>query len=277
MASESTDERTVSVSLPADLSEWLDQHADALDVDKETLLVQLLATYRMTADGDAPEGLTVIDGEGIDDAVRERLDAILESVLTEQINEATNSVQRQLADRMEALEADYRKNLEDVRQRVIQVKKETDAKAPAEHDHPDLARVDDIEAGLEALRADVADLRGEFEDTVPEHAAELAALDDRLSTIEDRLQTVAWVVSDLREAQESGGLGAVERIKRAAAKANVERANCENCGETVAIGLLTDPKCPHCAATVSDVEPSGGWFGKPTLVTAAQLESGEER
>lgn len=277
MASESTDERTMSVSLPAELSEWLDQQADALDVDRETILVQLLATYRMTADGDVPEDIDIIAGDVIDQAVEDRLDTVLESVLTERIGEATNSVQRQLSDRMEALEADYTENLEDVRQRVIQVKKETDAKAPADHDHPELAQVDDIEARLDGLHADVAELREEFDDAVPEQAAEIAALDDRLGTIEDRLKTVAWVVSDLREAQESGGLGAVERIKRAAAKANVERATCENCGESVAIGLLTDPKCPHCSATVSDVEPSSGWFGNPKLVTAAQLESGEER
>lgn len=277
MASESTDEQTMSVSLPADLSEWLDQRADALDVDRETLLVQLLASYRMTADGETPADIAVVEGDNIDEVVQERLDDVFESVLTERINEATNSVQRQLGDRMEALEADYRENLEDVRQRVIQVKKETDGKAPASHDHPELAQVEDIEATLDGVRADVADLREEFDDAVPEHATEIAALDDRLETIEGRLQTVAWVVSDLREAQESGGLGAVERLKRAAAKANVERANCENCGKSVAIALLTDPQCPHCSATVSDVEPSSGWFGNPKLETAAQLESGEER
>jgi len=94
--------------------------------------------------------------------------------------------------------------------------------------------------------------------------------------MEDRLQTVAWVVSDLREAHESGnGLQAVERIKRAAAKADVERAKCENCGNGVTLSLLTDPECPHCSATVTNVEADPGWFRKPKLRVASQLESGE--
>jgi len=112
---------------------------------------------------------------------------------------------------------------------------------------------------------------------VPAHEESIADAEQRLAELQDRLKTVAWVVSDLREAQESsGGLQAVERIKRAAAKNNIERANCENCGDGVTLSLLTDPECPHCSATVTNVEASSGWFGKPKLLTAAQLESGEQ-
>ena len=73
-----------------------------------------------------------------------------------------------------------------------------------------------------------------------------------------------------------GGLDAVERVKRAAAKADVDRARCENCDNGVDIALLTDPHCPHCEATVADVEGASGFFSKPKLLVASQLESGEE-
>jgi len=83
------------------------------------------------------------------------------------------------------------------------------------------------------------------------------------------------VVSDLREAHESqGGMEAVDRIKRAAAKNDIDRANCENCNSGVAVALLTEPECPHCEATVTNVEAASGFFGKPRLLTASQLESG---
>ncbi|PSP59271.1 CopG family transcriptional regulator, partial [Halobacteriales archaeon QH_7_66_37] len=39
--------------------------------------------------------------------------------------------------------------------------------------------------------------------------------------------------------------------------------------------LLTDPACPHCDATVTNVEADPGWFRKPKLRVASQLESGE--
>lgn len=260
-SSESSDERTRSVTLPEDLSDWLDEKADSLDVDVDTLLEQLLASYQMTADESVDDDLAVID----------------ESVLNERLTEATNGVKRQLGNRIDAVETDYQENLEDVRQRVIQVKKETDAKAPANHDHEVLNRIPDLAAEIDALNEDIGEVQSTLDETIPGHADRLAAIESTLETIEDRLKTVAWVVSDLREAQESsGGLKAVERIKRAAAKANVERANCERCGEPVAIALLTDPECPHCSATVSNVEPAGGWFGKPTLQAASQLESGEQ-
>lgn len=292
MASESSGERTVSITLPADLDEWLDQQASAAEVDREELLVQLLASYRMTADDDHPDGDVLMDREEIADAVRSQLDEQLstrldgeldsrieqavDQVLTDQLSEATNSVQRQLSNRIDSVETEFDEKIDDVRERVIQIKTETDAKAPKDHTHDQLQSIPETQRTVAELEAELDELRTEFADTVPEHGEMITDIDGRIEEMQDRLQTVAWVVSDLREAQEStGGLEAVERIKRAAAKADIERANCENCGEGVTLSLLTDPECPHCNATVTNVEPASGWFGSPTLLTAAQLESGE--
>jgi DNA repair exonuclease SbcCD ATPase subunit len=282
MASESSSERTLSVSLPADLEEWLDEQATAAEVDREELLVQLLTTYRQTAEESA-DALEV-DSHDIEEAVRTQLDDQLDArieqavadVVTDQLSEATNSVQRQLSNRIDTVESEFDEKITDVRERVIQVKKEADSKAPAEHSHDELEAVPELEATVTELQTELDELRTEFDEQVPDHDEALADAEGRLDEMQDRLQTVAWVVSDLREAQESGGgLQAVERIKRAAAKADIERANCENCGEGVTLALLTDPECPHCSATVTNVEPASGWFGNPKLLTAAQLESGE--
>ncbi len=292
MASESSSERTLSITLPSDLDEWLDEQAAAAEVDREELLVQLLATYQMAADESLEDGFETHSREieeavrsQLDDQLAARLDGELESrieqavseVLTEQLSEATNSVQRQLSNRIDSAESEFDEKITDVRERVIQVKKEADKKAPAEHSHDELDAVPELEATVTELRTELDALRSEFDEHVPDNEDSLMAAEQRLDEMQDRLQTIAWVVSDLRDAQEStGGLQAVERIKRAAAKANIERANCENCGEGVALSLLTDPECPHCSATVTNVEPSSGWFGNPKLLTAAQLESGEQ-
>jgi len=278
MASESTEEETVTVSLPAELDDWLDERAAALDTDRETVLVQLLASYRATAELDGDGGFST-NGQGMPVADTQTVEETVKSILAETLNDRVESVVqsevqsavRAVVDgRIEAVEADYMEKIEDVRERVVQLKRELDEKAATDHEHPSLDRVDDIAATVDDLEADV-DRRVTDQEVLTED------LEGRLDSVEDRLKTVAWVVSDLREAHESNGVEAVDRIKRAAAKANIDHANCENCGETVNIGLLTEPNCPHCQATVTNVEAASGFFGKPRLLTASQLESGEKR
>ena len=288
----------MSISVPAELEDWLDEQAAAAGVEPERFLVQLLTAYRETADLEEESAVAVTEEEvastveseleerlaalddGIDDriesAVDDQIETALDETLTSRVTEATNSVQRQLTDRIDAVESEFDGKIDDVRDRVIQVKKEADAKASTDHTHEELSELESVAGRLDELETELDSLRTEFEETVPDYGEGIEDAESRLDRMEERLQTIAWVVSDLREAQGStGGLETVERIKRGAAKADIERANCENCGESVLLSLLTAPKCPHCDATVSNVEPASGWFSKPTLVTASQLESGE--
>lgn len=298
MASESTEEGMPTLTLPADLDDWLDDRATKLDVDRETLLVQLLSSYRATAklDGDDDGNLTPgADGELVADVVgheveqqlenrlRPIVEATVESVLRDRveaeveqqlrttvdsaISDRVDEAVEGLDERVDGLEAEYKENLEDVRNRVIQVKRETDTKAPRDHSHEELERAEgladrlaDIEETLE--ETDLADNRDE--------------IDERIEEIEDRLQTVAWAVSDLKDAQRTTGRDAVEHIKRSAARAGIDSARCENCAKGVDISLLTEPQCPHCQATLTEVTPSEGLFTKPQLLVASRLESGED-
>lgn len=301
----------MSITLPAALDNWLDEQAAATDIEREQLLLELLTAYRKATelDGESRAELLRIDEDELADAVEtqledelsatldeklstqldeklsaqldERIDARVEAALdgpvTEQVTEAKNSVQRRLSNRIDSVESEFDEKITDVRERVIQVKKETDAKAPKDHSHPELTHLSQLEAEIDELQSSLDSLRSDFEETVPDADERIDEASGRIEQMEQRLKTVAWVVSDLREAHESSrGLETVERIKRAAAQADIERANCENCGDSVAISLLTDPKCPHCDVTVSNVEPAGGWFSKPKLLTAKQLESGEQ-
>jgi uncharacterized protein YoxC len=335
MAGESRETGTLTVSLPDELDDWLEQQALDLGVDEETLLVQLLASYRQTAEG---EDLAVV--EDPDGALsRDDLEPLVRDVLTDRLPELTDAVADRVAadlreellaevesegaggdtaaveERMDDLEADYREKLDDVRQRVIQVKRDADAKADPDHDHPELLdRIETIEATLDALEddveavaslddsldrlaqrvgrhddrlsnldaeldgveSDVAALRGQLEDADEERIEELAGdLDDA----REKLQTVAWVVRDLRDAVQGGTASqALDRIKQQAAAEDVRRASCANCGSGVEIGLLTEPSCPHCDTTLDGVEPSERrfGFGSATLTVAAGLESGAD-
>lgn len=283
MASESGEEGVVRVDLAPELDEWLRDRATAMEVEPGTVLAQLVASYHAAVELDGDPG--DLDGLAIelsDDRDLERLveaavadrlaedgagSSRLEAVVTERVETAQSRTEEHL----ETVRSDFQSKLEDVRERVVQVKRDADAKAPADHDHAA------IEERLDRLEADVGDLESTLE-SLEETAAEPAGeqLDAAVSDLEDRLTTVAWVVSDLREAVESdGGGGALDELRRSGAAADVSRAKCENCGEGVELGLLTEPACPHCDATVTTVEPGSGLFRKPKLLVASQLESGE--
>jgi DNA repair exonuclease SbcCD ATPase subunit len=279
MASEST----VSVTLPAELDDWLDERAAALDADRETVLVQLLASYRATAELDGEydpsngQGMPGVDSETVENAVQsilaETLDDRVESAVQTQVRAA---VQSTVEGRLEDIQGDYMEKIEDVRERVIQLKRELDAKAAADHDHAELDRVAEVTARLDDIESSLDEARDDLDGRLADQEDATEDIQETLDSLQDRLKTVAWVVSDLREAHENGGVEAVDRLKRAAAQENVDHANCESCGETVSIGLLTEPNCPHCQTTVTDVKPSSGFFGKPRLLTASQLEAGED-
>jgi len=273
MASESGDSASVTVSLPPDLEEWLDRQATALQVDREQALLQLLAAYRAADDAATGDIGDLLAPEDVRPLVRE----VIEDLRRE----------------FEDLRSEYRETLEDVRHRVVQLKRETDAKADADDVEADM---DHLEQRIESLEAEYDRLTelNEVVDRLDRVEDELDRLDrvedelDRLDGIErnvehlddarDKLQTVAYVVRDLRDTIEGGvGQEALERIKRQAAREDVGRGACGNCGEGVRIGLLTDPSCPHCDATLAGLEPSGRPFGlgSATLTVAAGLEASE--
>jgi len=290
MASESGGEGVVQVDLAPELDEWLRDRATAMQVDPGTVLAQLVASYQAASELDGDSGdldglaIQVSDERDVERlveaAVADRLadEGALESRLEAVVDERLDAAESGLEERLDAVNSDFRAKLEDVRERVVQVKREADAKAPADHDH------DALEERLCHIEADLADLESTLEslgETVAEApGAELEAavadLESSLEEFEERLTTVAWVVSDLREAVESPGSDAtLDDLTRSAAAADISRAKCENCGEGVELGLLTEPACPHCEATVTTVEAASGLFGKPKLLVASQLESGE--
>jgi len=239
MASEEHEEVTVSVTVTRDLREWLDEQAAAQGTDRATVLERVLAAHRDVATGDAVEEF--VEASDLDD---------------------------RLADQRE----EFVDLIEDVRKRVVQVKHETDEKAPLD-DHErlddDLAAVAEDVAALsetvEAVEADLDDGFENFEDV-------LEYLSDRTDTLDDRLDTLARAVVDTRtELRRLGGDAAAraeaDHLKLAANQHGVRSAVCEECDSSVEIALLTEAECPHCATAFDGVEPKDGFFGSNVLTS----------
>ncbi|ELZ26948.1 hypothetical protein C475_08436 [Halosimplex carlsbadense 2-9-1] len=296
MASESSDDAGVSVALPADVEAWLDRKAADLGVDREAVVVQLLASYR-AAEEFGDEDVAAAVGADVEDDVRdviaERLPDIADAVAdrVDDGSEDLDAVEEGLSAEIDRVEAEFTDKIQDVRDRVVQVKREADDKADGDHTHPEFGElatlstaVDDLESSLSALESrvdeatDAADDAERRVDALDDRVSEIERATDRLDEVEERLQTVAWVVSDLREAEQarSTGTDAIDRLKATAAELDVDRAVCENCSQAVDIALLHEPRCPHCDATVSDVALPGGLFGKPKLTVARKLEAGDD-
>ena len=258
MASDDQEDVTVSFALPAEVDDWVDRLADEHGEPRESIYRQLLATTHSLVMDDETE---LVDSED------------LESVRTEFID-----------------------HVEDARERVIQVKRETDAKAPADHDHPEYApstALSTLEERLESQTADITEastavdeltddfetLEGELEtleetvnagfDNFEEILEYLLAETDRL---EDRSTLLAAAVADLQEhrktlAARERRRSEADRLKLAANRLGITTATCEECNSKITIGLLTVPECPHCASSFADVEAKTSIFGSHTLLT----------
>lgn len=239
MASEFPDGQGLSEPLPDDLRQWLDERAADRGVSRATLLERLVDAYRLATESD----VTLSDADD--------LETVVERLVDEQQTATDES--------LTAAREDVESQLEDVRRRVVQVKSEADAKAPADHSHEEFEKLDGLVNSGADLRGDVDALQS----TVDDHEAEFEELTDAVEALDDKLTRVAHAVVQLRSAGSADD--ALDALKHEAAVHGIDRANCEACRESVNIALLTEPVCPHCETQFRGVEPASGFFGNSTL------------
>lgn len=258
MASEDTGD-AAGVAVSEDVRRWLQRRADEHGVDVEKFVQTLLAAHRDLDDSDVD------------------LDRDLDGLSEDGVAAADEAVDQ--AD-LDDLESEFRSLIEDVRSRVIQVKREADGKAPADHTHEVFeSDLGELEAKLAALDEQLATHRDHLE-TVEESLGDgfenfesvLEYLLETTDDLADRTDRLARATIGTREQLQelSGSIEAREaadRIKRDAALEGIATADCGDCGQTVRAGLLTSPDCPYCAASFVDVEPKQGFLGSATFVT----------
>jgi hypothetical protein len=248
MASESTEGRTMSLDIPATLDEWLTERATELEMDREELVVQLVGSYRATADTVAAADTETAFESAVEEAVAGATPD--EAAIAERVRERMDS-------RVDELAAETDEKLDDVRRRVLQVKEQAASRAAADHDHEEFARLADLETQVEDLHERLLAVAQHVEETE-------AASQEELATVEQKLNRLARVVVDMRDATASGsGEAAVlADIKRTAAREDYETAICDACGERVRVAALPEPACPHCTNEFGDiVGGSGGLLG----------------
>ena len=278
MASEQGDQ----APLPSGIEEWIaDRTADTGD-SRETVLARAVASYRLLAE-DADE------------------DEVLETTLSELEAriEALEADPAPDSDRIEALEADLDDHVEDLRSRIVDVVKEARSRAPADHSHEafddrlsavedDLAGIADYESTVEGLResteqleAEVGALDGMIEDRLGVAEGELGSVSESVETLETKADRLAGAVVDLRRRLKRieshvTHQTALAKLLETAAREDIEKARCDNCNETVQLGLLVEPACPHCRSAFDGIEP-GSMFFKSAWLTIADrpaLEAG---
>lgn len=248
--------------LPDELQSWVRERAEATGMHPEEVLARSVAAYRFL-EGESDE----LAGADLDGAVALGAD--------EADLEATAERLTDLEDRVGSLETDLEEKIDDVRERVIQVKREADGKAPADHDHDDIR--EDLQAArrtaagaeeaAETTRSQVERIdRGfeNFEDI-------LEYLTETTDDLEEKLTRLARLTIDLRDTVDElegrdTARSVTADIKEKANREGVSKAKCGNCDAKVAIGLLTSPQCPDCGRAFSDLQPASGFFGSSTLV-----------
>lgn len=261
----------VAADLPSDLAVWLDERAAAADTDRGEVLARLVAASR--AAGQEGTG-TVPSAEEV---------ATLREAVTD-------------------LEAELEEQLEDVRERVIQVKREADAKAPADHDHAALAdevaqlreRVDELAAEEAAadteeteadLIATVETLERRVDEGFENYEAVVEDLLDRADETAARMDTLARVVRELRSATRElqGAIEARERgdaVKREANRKGISEAACEACDTELEVALLAEAACPACGEAFTGVRRRSNFWKAHTLEVGeapALAAGGDER
>lgn len=240
--------------LPDELREWVESRAAENGVDPQRVLSRAVIVHReaerLAAAGERPGAVDIAD----------RLDRVDE--LESEVQSVADRLDR-VDDAVDTLGDETEDLVADVRERVIQVKREADSKAPADHDHADLReRVETAEAAAESA-ANAAE-------TVEERADSVGETVERLSTRQD---TLAGAVVDVRDRVEQlqrdeRARAAAEDLRRAANRNGDAAAACAACGETVDLALLTRPRCPHCEEEIVSFESSG-------LIRGATLSTGD--
>ncbi len=251
MASEDSRGAKKTIELPGDVYDWLDEEHHG---DVETVARRLLDAHRRLA----TDGLAPVEGSNGDRHVTEA----------------------ELDGRLDELDATIEELIEDVRMRVIQLKRETDAKAPKEHDHGDLrdrleaveTRVAEAERRAESAAERAADAESSLAAGFENYEEILTYLTEETDRLDGRLDLLARAVIDLRSevetvAAERARRDAVDELKRAANQQGVRTAECDACSASVDIALLTEPNCPQCAERFVDVSPGTRFFRSNTLET----------
>ncbi|RQG97728.1 hypothetical protein [Natrarchaeobius chitinivorans] len=242
MAGENCESGGVSFALPADVDDWLTAEADRRDETRAEVCRRMIAAAHAIETGN---GAGDVDAEFVERGDVDRLEG-----------------------KLDAQREEFTDLLEDVRSRVVQVKRETDGKAPLDHSHGS----DAASEGLSTVRTDLDELEERMDAGFDNFQEILEHLLDRTDELERRSSILAKNLAGLRDRRvdrrtRERERRSVERLQLAANRLGVGTATCEDCESSVEIALLSAPECPHCSRSFTDVAEKSSFFGSHRLVT----------
>lgn len=227
-----------SASLPDPVSQWLSEIAEEQDITEEELLHRFL---HPEGDGDSPP--------------------------------VSRDTIEELGHEIEATREEFQEKIEDVRQRVIQVKREADQKATADHAHPEVEtafsqlqqQVDDFEGELAELEYQLTEGFENFQEILEYLTETTESLDTKLATLARAVMNLRTQNQSLAERHDRDLV--LQRILDAGNREHVTRAECQSCEEKIDLSLLSSPACPNCQELFSDLEVNKGFFKSSVLKT----------
>lgn len=175
--------------------------------------------------------------------------------------------------KIETLESDVEADIQDVRERVVQVKREADGKAPTDHDHESLeATLADLEADLESTQERLEQTDSRLEGGFENFEEILESLLDRTTSLETDVETLGRALKSMRQtldtvSEREQQRARADHLKDSAADSGVRTAKCESCRSTIDIALLSDATCPGCGEPFHTLDANPGFFGTSILET----------
>jgi chromosome segregation ATPase len=254
-----TSDGAETTTLQGPAAAWLAERAAELEMDEEVFLERVVAAYRSVEDGEV-----AVDAASGDEHT-DRLDDLAARV--DAAETRLDDAESRAADTAD----NFDEKLQDVRERVVQVKREADEKADADHDHSALEA--DVQAALTAaeqadeavaaLTEDITSLTDRVDAGFENFEEVLEFLDGEADALSEKVTTLARAVLSMREAVQTVGAAEARRartdaLKRTANVSGVREADCGDCEQSVDVALLTAPECPFCGSTETEVEAAFG-------------------
>lgn len=174
-----------------------------------------------------------------------------------------------LDDRLDALD-DRTEALADTVDRLRDRVEELDSEAP------DAGAVERLQDAVPEVAREVQRLREDHDTLRSEVSEDFGHIERILRHLLDRTDDLERSLERARSRGENRERSRVDErlteLKRTASAAGVRSAECDECDGSVDLGVLPEPRCPHCGAEFRSLEPKSWLFGTNTLSVRASRD-----
>lgn len=303
MASEQEDPET----LPPRIEEWIADRTAETGESRETVLARAVASYRLlAADNDEQAALDTVLSD-----IESRIDALESNTETEQVEQLEaqldehikdlrrrvvdvvkearsrapkNHTHDELESRLEELEQATQGTLEqaphgNIESRLAEIEEVYNTLQSRLSDH--ISTNEELQQSTDQLETAITTLESTVEERLGAAEQELNSVTESVDTLGSRSDKLAGAVVDLRRRlsrmeSHASHQTALAKLLSAATHEEIQKAECEGCGEMVQLGMLIEPACPHCRNLFDGITPGSRFFdsAKLTVSDRPALEAG---